>query len=420
MKTIDVKAKASQDNIVKAGDANYEYITFNAGTGMRNANRWFSYTVDESGVYTLKPVTRYTIDKTEGDNEVIDCSNVALDRDLGTGRSFGNDDSVFITVDSGAVDTGVAEVLEVTGTYTGVQDVKLALTKEQYVYSVYDKENYIIAAIVLGEADGNVDNYAYILTDEYSEAKVDGTYYWEFDAVMNGEIKTMTIKSKYEATADKLKVNKVQELIMDADGYVVRVEDVDADKLYDNDNFGKDPVKGNDVYFVNFNAEAGLYLEGRTLYYDAARDLGLTFAKDAKAVVSQKVNDDRTETEYASVKEAYGVLSDAYETDDGILHYDGKIAAVLDSNGVAQWVVFYDDHGVTTGTDPDYGNNNQVKKLTFVDSSNNIYATTNDTSVKVPNCKIVLEQLQANGYVTVGTFTTGDDGAVKLPVVPGT
>ena len=145
----------------------------------------------------------------------------------------------------------------------------------------------------------------------YSEAKVDGTYYWEFDAVMNGEIKTMTIKSKYEATADKLKDNKVQELIMDADGYVVRVEDVDADKLYDNDNFGKDPVKGNDVYFVNFNAKAGLYLEGRTLYYDATRDLGLTFAKDAKAVVSQSVNGDRTETEYASVKEAYGVLSDA-------------------------------------------------------------------------------------------------------------
>ena len=424
MKTIDVKAKASQDNINKyfteTKDANYNFITFNAGTGMPNANRWFSYTVDEDGVYTLKPVTRYTIDKTEKADEIIDCSNVALDKDLGTGRSFGNDDSVFITVDSGAVDTGVAEVLEVTGTYTGVQDVKLALTKDQYVYSVYDKDNYIIAAIVLGEADGNVDNYAYILSDVYSEAKVDGTYYWEFDAVMNGEIKTMTIKSKYEETANKLAVNKVQELIMDADGYVVRVEDVDADKLYDNDNFGKDPVKGNDVYFVNFNALSGLYLEGRTLYYDATRDLGLTFAKDAKAVVSQKVNDDRTETEYASVKEAYGVLSDADDPDDGVLNFDGHIAAVLDSNGVAQWVVFYDDHEVTTGTDPDYGNNNQVKKLTFVDSSNNIYATTNDTGIKVPNCKIVLEQLQANGYVTVGTFTTGDDGAVKLPVVPGT
>lgn len=197
-----------------------------------------------------------------------------------------------------------------------------------------------------------------------------------------------------------------------------------GDDLYSNlsgetNKFGT-KINGEEVYFVNFSALAGLYLEGRTLYYNKDVDVGLTFAKDAKAVVSQKVNDDRTETEYASVKEAYGVLSDAYETDDGILHFDGHIAAVLDSKGVAQWVVFYDDHEVTTGTDPDYGNNNQVKKLTFVDSSNNIYATTNDTSVKVPNCKIVLEQLQANGYVTVGTFTTGDNGAVKLPVVPGT
>ena len=43
MKVIDVKAKASQDNITEAGDSNYSYITFNEGEGMPNANRWFSY-----------------------------------------------------------------------------------------------------------------------------------------------------------------------------------------------------------------------------------------------------------------------------------------------------------------------------------------------------------------------------------------
>ena len=411
MKTIDVKAKASQENV--GTTANYTHFNFTEGNGMPNLNRWFSYTVDEDGVYTLKPAARYTIDDTKTANEIIDCSNVVLENDIGTGRSFGNDDSIFITVDSGAVDTGDAEVIEVTGTYTGVQDVKLALTQGQHVYSVYDKDSYIIAAIVLGEADGNVDNYAYILTDEYSEAKVDGTYYWEFDAVLNGEIQTLTIKSKYDDAAAALKENTVQELIMDADGYVVRVEDVTGDDLYDNSKFTT-KINGEDVYFINFGAMAGLYLEGRTLYYDATRDVGLTFASDAKAVVSQSVNGDRTETEYASVKEAYGVLSDAKDTDDGILHFDGHIAAVLDSKGVAQWVVFYDDHNVTTGTDPDYGNNGKVKAISWDNGWVNVWSDADKTTHPNAEVKVALYQLRDNGYVFVNNYTVPKEGYLNL------
>ena len=413
MKTIDVKAKASQDNIVKAADANYNHITFNADDGIPNANRWFSYTVDEDGVYTLKPVTRYTIDKTKKADEIIDCSNVALDKNLGTGRSFGNDDSVFITVDSGPVDTGTAKVLEVTGTYTGVQDVKLSLTQGQNVYSVYDKDNYIIAAIVPGEADGNVDNYAYILSDVYSEAKVDGTYYWEFDAVMNGEIKTMTIKSKYEETANKLKDNKIQELIMDADGYVVRVKDVTGDDLYDDGKFG-DKISGEEVYFITAN-ENELYLEGRTLHYEAnGADIGLTFASDAKAVVIQEINDDWTETEFASVKEAYGTLADAKDTDDGILHFTGHVAAVLDSKGVAQWVVFYDDTEVSTGTDPDYGNNGKVKAISWDNGWVNVWSDADKTTHPNAEVKVALYQLRDNGYVFVNNYTVPKEGYLNL------
>ena len=413
MKVIDVKAKASQDNITEAGDSNYSYITFNEGEGMPNANRWFSYTVNEDGVYTLKPVARYTIDKTEGAKEVIDCSNVALDKDLGTGRSFGNDDSTFITVKSGAVDNGIAEVLEVTGTYTGVQEVKLALTANQYVYSVYDKDSYIIAAIVLGEADGNVDNYAYILSDEYSEEKIGSTYYWEFDAVYNGEIQTLTIKSKYEDAADKLKEDTIQELIMDADGYVVRVEDVTGDDLYNDAKFGK-KIDGEEVYFITSNKNE-LYLEGRTLHYEAnGADVGLTFASDAKAVVIQEVNDKWTNTEFTTVKEAYGTLADAQDTDDGILHFDGHVAAVLDSRGVAQWVVFYDDTEVNTGTDPDYGNTGKVKAINWDNGWVNVWADADKTTRPNDEVQVALYQLRDNGYVFVSNYTVPKEGYPDL------
>ena len=122
---------------------------------------------------------------------------------------------------------------------------------------------------------------------------------------------------------------------MDADGYVVRVEDVTGDDLYNDAKFGK-KIDGEEVYFITSNKNE-LYLEGRTLHYEAnGADVGLTFASDAKAVVIQEVNDKWTNTEFTTVKEAYGTLADAQDTDDGILHFDGHVAAVLDSRGVAQ------------------------------------------------------------------------------------
>ena len=173
------------------------------------------------------------------------------------------------------------------------------------------------------------------------------------------------------------------------------------------------------MYHVNANGTT-LYLDGRTLHLNNQWDqTGLFFASDAKAVVSQEVNGDRDEIAYASVREAYSTLSDANNVTTDGLNFQGEIVAVLDANGVAQWVFFYDYTSVNSGNTPDYGNSGNVKNLVFVDSSNNLYATEANTDNKVPNATIVLEQLQANGYVTVGTFTTDADGKVTLPVASG-
>ena len=81
-------------------------------------------------------------------------------------------------------------ITDVEGVYTGVQDVDIELYDPSdmgditnSVYTVYDDDNYIIASIVLGEAQGSVANYAYILSGAKSEEKIDSTYYWEFDVL---------------------------------------------------------------------------------------------------------------------------------------------------------------------------------------------------------------------------------------------
>ena len=178
--------------------------------------------------------------------------NISLNRT----RVYGEDASVYITVDTDIVDTtGTREIAitDVDGLYTGVQNVELeidttaatvtgnadffkdlaagdaydrdtdALIQAQ-VYTVYDKDNYVIGRIVLGDVSGSGD-YAYITSaGAVSEEKIGDTYYWEFEAIFDGEFQTLTAKSKYTEiinTIEDYQWNTL-ELRFDPDGYVVR------------------------------------------------------------------------------------------------------------------------------------------------------------------------------------------------------
>lgn len=131
------------------------------------------------------------------------------------------------------------------------------------------------------------------------------------------------------------------------------------------------------MYHVNANGTT-LYLDGRTLHLNNQWDqTGLFFASDAKAVVSQEVNGDRDEIAYASVREAYSTLSDANNVTTDGLNFQGEIVAVLDANGVAQWVFFYDDHGVTSGTRPNYNDGVKILSMTHSGGVFNVAVATN-------------------------------------------
>ena len=90
---------------------------------------------------------------------------------------------------------------------------------------------YVIASIVVGEAQGNTANYAYILSGAKSEGiDADGNYLWTFDAILGGEIRTLTIRSEFANTIQELDVKTVQSLRFDGD-YVVKISDVDSNKI---------------------------------------------------------------------------------------------------------------------------------------------------------------------------------------------
>ena len=344
-----------------------EWTNNGAADGDRALNRWYSYT-ENNGTYTLRPVDMFYSNLT--DEPVINSANVRLndEHDLSV-RAYGNDDSIYIIAEAGQVDTSTGDdaITDVSGLYTGVQNVDIKLTDEARadvteanVYTVYDDDNYIIASIVLGEAQGSVANYAYILTSAKSEGIEDGYYYWEFDAVLAGEIVTLTARSEYSDTFYDLNPNHVQELRFDGD-YVVGVEDVDD--IYTNNTR---EIKDERVYFVTVdNVHNGtdgiLYLRGNTLYSDTD-DVGLAIVNGAPAVVIQDVNNkSNVKTEYSSVSEAIAALGDP-SSEDG-LQYQGKIIAVLDDLGRAEWVIFDSNTPVSSSDQGGFTDNGSDTRL---------------------------------------------------------
>ena len=370
MKTITVDVKDTNTNIEKARtDASnnaptaddHAAMSFNKWSGgNEKLNQWYTYTVDADGTYTLKPAVRMTttVYNDTAKEDVIRTDNLSIVGDSkNDNRVYGEDATVFVTVDLDAVSAGSSAkvITDVDGVYTGVQNVDIEIDKDTeavalgQVFTVYDSDYYVIGAVVIGEATGSAQNLAYILSGAKSEEKKDDTYYWTFEAVLNGQVQTLTAKSKYSSTITPLTKGTVMELRFDGD-YVTSIKAVKAEDVYTN---MKVAIDGEDVYqMVGLTADTStLNLQGRTMYITANReDVGLAFASDAKAVVIQDENKKSdVKTEFTSVGSAISHLADA-DTNTAGTQYAGNIYAVLNSNGLAQWVVFDSATPLNTGS----------------------------------------------------------------------
>ena len=364
MENITVNVTDTNSNIDKVNVKNNTDFAEWANNTV-DCNTWYSYTKNEAGtVYTLTPAVRQFASNYD-EAAVIKCDRVVMkDAEADTNRAYGNDDSIYLTVEAGAVDFSAAgkkdAIVEITGVFTGVQEVELEFANsiqqdvEHDAYTLYDSDRYVIGSVVLAEATGSASNYAYILSGAKSEEKIDDTYYWEFEAIVGGEIKTLTIKSAFKKTIAALTPDVVQELRYDGD-YVVKIldADVDIDAVTDVIDAGTDKVV--DIS-IEKDVKNLLVLDGRTLYTDAEKDNGLTLVKDAKAVLAQTENKKDIIREYDSVAAAIDAMADAIPDDQDDLEntegfqFDGRIVAILNAQGVAEWVYFESDTPVTTTT----------------------------------------------------------------------
>ena len=479
MQKIEVNVTKTNDNITDDDiHDGYSKLSANAGDDwMSRYNRWFTYTVNKDGVYTLDPVDHWmNVPKTET-RDVINSSSVVLRSDMGDkdsgNRAWGNDDSIYITVDTLSQNDYQQTIIdEVNNVYTGVQNVDIKLSGkdgiDNVIFACYDEDGYVIGAVVLGEDVNNTKNFAYgIDTDAMSEyvKDDDGDVYWDFEAVVDGEIKTLTVKAEYgtvftelqQTIKNAVKVGEgaMLELTYDKDGYVVDALVLEDSMKYDGENkedfiYGskdkeytnpKEYAENYKVYLVDVDEETGLKTNtaGNTMWINVedATDNGLAINAGAPIIVVQDVVNEKGDVVETEV-EVYTNFNAAFKALAKEDMFKGQIGAVLNEKGTAEYVVL--NSAIKDGVEIDDGSNPSSKNVTInvgtktgtgkavVEINGKEYTITEssaDTAIKVSTENSVTVKVTGVGAtyapdkttVTVngkGTAMKDKDGAYRL------
>ena len=248
-------------------------------------NRWYTYSVNSNGVYTVSPVFTATAndpfdtDRYPGTSTTADVAQYAVDYPAGkdidkshislpgwnTGVVYGNADTVYLTVDTetlsntsvGAPNAGWAQIIDdVVSVTTGVKNANISVLPFEIgvddligtnipsraanasagVYTLYNDKGYIIATVVVGEDDAASSNYVFAVSsnanlETYSSEEDEHT--WTREVIVNGELKELTYKGDAidyigrDCDHPMIK-GGIYKVSYNADGEVVKSEPVDA------------------------------------------------------------------------------------------------------------------------------------------------------------------------------------------------
>ena len=342
MRTVDAKEDDGEGDIAK-------------GDGDANVNKWYTYTMDDD-VYVLSSV--------EDQGTELRLANQAnpngdeINREhatLGTGTNgnavaYGNNDSVYITVE--VDDTTVTEndvhgtIVDVRGVTTGIRNTSIrtdavgpgtdytSLTAN--VFYVYDDDNYVTYAVVIGRDSAVSDNYAYVLSGVTQREYIDDVGYVDtYDAIVDGEI--TEIQMIAPAGNAKLDADTLYQVEYDADGYVI---ENGADEITDNNAGNMNTNQNADRGYARVT-DPTLTLRGATLWVNQT-NVNNNYVILDDEVVFYVENEDGDYDRYTNPESAVNAaepvsINDAVEGDVSDIV---KLVAICDSDtGYATTVV---------------------------------------------------------------------------------
>ena len=350
--TVNLRNSRGLDNNGRPDDNGTLLDAYNSYSQL---NTWCTYTVDANGVYTLRQVpttdndgaatpktykamqAAQDADDAANDEVEINKSHVALDG-VGGGvagnaysRVYGNDETIYINVDNVADllatpdvnghDTVIID--DVDSVNVGVRNVDLLVedldgmaawagepVPANEIYTLHDKDGYIIAVVTIGEDQGTTTNYAYITGDVEQETYGSDKDEWSWiaPAIVNGKAVELREVGDGLTLLRNLNEGEWYEVRYDADGNVRKITRLTNDfvSVYnpvDNDKYLDDidavQVAINDgtdnlVLWQDFcdldgdvDATADLSFKGNTLFVDTlgAATRGFSVSPDVNVVL---------------------------------------------------------------------------------------------------------------------------------------
>ena len=369
-------------------------LGLSAGQNFATINKWYTYTVNNSGVYTLEevPATIGTNNKVAQSRDTtngkeIDLKHVSL---AGSGTYtyvYGNDATVYLNADLKAIvnrknDESII-INGVSNVVTGVKNANLTIYDEDTVqglkaatdttwaaaadgdvsygaYTLYKSNGYIIASVVVGQDDAASKNLVYVHSGDVNleaYSSTDDEWTWSRKVIADGEEVTLYERGDTLTYLDDLGKGNWYQISYNSNGDVIgQVQANIAGGPLGSDfvnAIANVPVRvatpGVDtvLYQQSWPDQTGLpYMIGSTLYASRTSNTGFFVAEDVNVVLIQP-NDNVTTTTYETgVDNLEDMLSDLNKSKlDG--NYDYTINAILEEG--AATVVIINDANDETG-----------------------------------------------------------------------
>ncbi|MCI8909316.1 MAG: hypothetical protein HFG09_01430, partial [Oscillibacter sp.] len=260
------------------------------------------------------------------------------------------------------------------------------------VYSLFDKDGYVIAAVVVGEDDGTTTNFAFVISsnmEQESYSKDDDEYTWTRQVIINGEEVTLTEKGDTDPSIanmggvgdkdSKMKQGFWAEVKYDANGNVRSVKNLSLNGLVGGNPWTDDSICPTADFDGLYNAAANwkyiddianvetatddkstvllwdnlqgankyILVEGSTLQVRTTTNDkdGFSIARDAKTVLIQdglaSINGDKFMNDIQYFTGGNEGAKRAVDRLEKNHVFEGFVGAVLE-NGQATSIIIYD------------------------------------------------------------------------------
>ena len=257
-----------------------------------NAGEWYKFRAKDDGKYELTSCKETTSAAYSSVTNVTNYDDQGVKIDLGNTTTKGNASTIFVVVkDNGDVKA-----------YTGIKNVpdikaNADTVVEAYIDDGYAKYVFVNKAesIVGGASSGDV---VFLVDADKAGTDADDNSYYRYDAIVNGEEKTVKLDTVNDSLAGKL----YTEIEYDENGYIV-VDAMEAvTNATDPDKFSVDSANGVVTY-----KNSTLSIDGEGYYLASGAKIFVVEDGDVSTYTAKKLANEYDETKLNAT--IYGVMN---------------------------------------------------------------------------------------------------------------